>query len=262
MTIEVNRQRWLRSYRSSGSKQGLLCLPFAAGSASLYRDWPRHLPLWLDIMAVQLPLRENRWNDAPAESVYEIADAVASELEAARYRSVTIFGHSLGALAGYELARVIEARDTLHVDILAVSGAVPPGRVERRGPSLSHLPERQLLFVLESRYGKLPTEVWEDAGLREMVTRSARHDFSLLEGYLSAGEDFAQRSPIRADVISVMGADEGGDAIEAARDWSLLTSGSFVQEIVPGGHMAIRDRSDTVQLLAPLVATRMVEHDA
>lgn len=80
----------------------LLCLPQAGSGCGHFRSWQRLAGEAVTVLGVQLPGREERWLDPPPESVAEVTAAVAAALPAV---PVVVYGHSLGGLLGYEIAR-------------------------------------------------------------------------------------------------------------------------------------------------------------
>ena len=86
----------------------LICVPHAGAGASIYRPWLALLPETIELYALQLPKREERYQ-APAlqdwESVEQALEEVATKLSPI---PTVIFGHSLGSLLALLLARKIE----------------------------------------------------------------------------------------------------------------------------------------------------------
>ena len=84
--------------REEGVKARLFCLPFAGGGASVFREWPKKLPRTVQVIALQLPGREGRWNEPPCQAMSDIVDQLVVSLRPILDRPFGIFGHSMGAM--------------------------------------------------------------------------------------------------------------------------------------------------------------------
>src|ERR1700720_4333094 len=90
----------------------LFCLPFAGGGASVYRSWGSQLPSSIEVCPVQLPGREERYGEPVFTSLIGLARAVAREMTPFLDRPFAVFGHSMGALLAFEVARSLRHSKT------------------------------------------------------------------------------------------------------------------------------------------------------
>lgn len=79
------------------------------GSASYYFPVSRALTPAADVIAVQYPGRQDRRNEPCVDDVRRLADLVTAEMLPWCDRPVALFGHSLGATLGFEVALRLEA---------------------------------------------------------------------------------------------------------------------------------------------------------
>jgi surfactin synthase thioesterase subunit len=82
----------------------LICLPFAGASAAVYREWGALLPSWIRLHALDLPGHGAKRAQPALYRWPDIADALGREALAEIDGPFAIFGYSMGALAGLELA--------------------------------------------------------------------------------------------------------------------------------------------------------------
>jgi surfactin synthase thioesterase subunit len=82
----------------------LVLLHHAGGSAAAYRGWARRFPDSWDVCAVDLPGRGRAAGVPPLSTVDEVAAALLAGLGPLLDRPYAVFGHSMGALAGFGLA--------------------------------------------------------------------------------------------------------------------------------------------------------------
>ncbi|HGP4332947.1 TPA: pyochelin biosynthesis editing thioesterase PchC, partial [Pseudomonas aeruginosa] len=101
---------WVRPFRLTPMPHlRLACFPHAGGSASFFRSWSERLPPDIDLLALQYPGREDRFNEAPATRLEDLADGAALALRDFADAPLALFGHSLGAALAYETALRLES---------------------------------------------------------------------------------------------------------------------------------------------------------
>ena len=91
---------WITFYRPRPEASiRLFCIPFAGGSSSSYRNWSNELPPHIEVGAVQLPGREDRYREEPFCRIDDLVEGlVDSLLPLMRDLPFAFFGHSLGAI--------------------------------------------------------------------------------------------------------------------------------------------------------------------
>ncbi|MEU8774459.1 alpha/beta fold hydrolase [Streptomyces sp. NPDC048606] len=213
----------------------LLCLPYAGAGASVFAKWHPLTPPGVLLAPLQLPGREERTDEEPLREVAEAVRALlpAAEAAAAGHRRVALFGHSMGAVLAFELARALEERTEIPVAHVYVSGS--PGPFHGRTESAADLDDDAFLAAVETFAG-YRHPVWEVAEFRELLLPMLRADVAMHEGYrpLSQAPVEAPVTCLRGDADALVGA---GDAAE----WGKVTTGAFTYAELPGGHMYLLD---------------------
>src|SRR2546423_1073197 len=98
-------QAWVRSFEPNPhARMRLFCFPHAGAGALSFRRWVELLPQEIELCAIQLPGREDRFREPPFTDV----DALVLALRQVLYpyelsRRFAFYGHSMGALVAYEL---------------------------------------------------------------------------------------------------------------------------------------------------------------
>lgn len=215
----------------------LVCLPFAGAGASFFRPWAAYAPAGLRVLPVQLPGRERLVDEPPytdvRAAVAGVLPGLRAELAAAGLSRVIPFGHSLGALLAYELARALLEDPGTEVVRLVVSGSPEPaaGRAERA----SGLPDGEFLARVEAFAG-YSSEVLADPEARELILPVLRADVLMHEDYRPDGA-----SSLPVPVTSVRGADDALVGPDDAAGWAKVTGRDFDLLELPGGHMYLID---------------------
>lgn len=220
-------------------RRRLVCFAYAGGSASSFHDWPSALPSDLDVCAVQLPGRGSRFREPTIGVLGELLDRLVPALTFPDALPTYFFGHSLGALLSFEVARRpdLPCRDALAG--LVMSGASAP---RLRGPSRGmHLLDDAALTAELENYNGTPPEVLAHRELMELVLPAIRADFALVERY-----QYAQAAPLQWPMAVFAG--ERDDFVSAAQveGWRAETSGPFEIHSFPGDHFFLQGLRDEV----------------
>lgn len=212
----------------------LLCFPFAAGSAALYRDWPKSLPPTVTVTAVEYPGHGRRYSQPPLADIDHLADQLAQEIVPTLDGPFVLFGHSMGALVGFELARELRRRRAALPLKIYASASRPPVRLHNRGPQLAELPDHELRGRLR-RLGGTPPELLGNADLMGMMLPIVRADLAACERYV-----YRPEPPLPCPVTVLGGAgDRTFDQSELGQ-WRELTSAAFESVVMPGDHFFLR----------------------
>jgi surfactin synthase thioesterase subunit len=207
----------------------LLCLPPAGGAASFYRDWGDSLPAEVDVCAVQLPGRETRLREPPYARLGPLADALAGAMRPYLDRPFAIFGHSMGALLGFELARRLRATEAREPLLLVVSGHRAP-HLPRARPPLHRLPKAELIEAIRDLHGT-PDDVLRNSELLELVLPAIRADFAVCETYVHRAGP-----PLACRLVAFGGTGDELVSREELAAWRQHTQGSFAISMLPGDH--------------------------
>jgi surfactin synthase thioesterase subunit/glycosyltransferase involved in cell wall biosynthesis len=173
---------------------------------------------------VRLPGRESRLAEAPFERMAPLVDALAKAIEPYTSAPFAFFGHSMGAVVAFELARVLRSRGLPLPRILIASAARAPQFRRNHVPPPADS-DQELLASLN-----IPAE------LAPAVLPALRADTTLYRHYVYA-EGTALDCPIRA----YGGSDDPSIAPHHLEGWREQTTASFDLRLFPGGHFYLRD---------------------
>lgn len=210
----------------------LFCFPYAGLGTSVFRPWLDAFGPAVDVCPVQLPGRESRQDEPPyarMEPLVEDAfDAIAPYCGA----PFAFFGHSLGALVAFELARRFHGGAPLQH--LFVSARRAPHLPERLSP-LYQLPHDRLVETVQARYDGIPRAVLECPEVMALLVPRLRADFEVLDTWSY------RASPPLACPISVFGGSSDATVQPFELDaWREHTSGPFHLRMLPGPHLFLQ----------------------
>jgi medium-chain acyl-[acyl-carrier-protein] hydrolase len=227
---------WLMrpTHRSSPALR-LFCVPFAGVGPSAFRGWSQRLPTAVEALYVHLPGRESRLRETSVPDVQGLAKGITDAIAPFSDQPFALFGHSLGAIVAFEVARTLRCR-ALPAPVRLFASACRAPHLPYPFPPLHRLDEDELLRHVNERYeGSVPTEVFENAELRALVLPALRADFAALETY----QHGAQR-PLECPITVFGGRHDRTVAKGALEGWSVHTSREFRLRLVEGGHFYLQ----------------------
>ena len=207
----------------------LFCFPYAGSGASVFRTWPDGLPSDVEVCPVQLPGRGTRLTERPFSRLAPLVQALAQALIPLLDKPFAFFGHSLGALVSFELAR--EVRDQYGVlPVRLFISALQAPQIPYRRPPIHTLSDREFLAELRLLNGT-PAEVLEHQELMEIMLPVLRADFALYETYM-----YPPDSPLDCPISAFGGLQDRKVTQRDLEAWRDQTSRSFTLQMFPGDH--------------------------
>ena len=222
----------------------LVCLPYAGAGIAPFAKLDRMARPGFAVTAVRLPGREGEIERPALRTWTEVRDFLAAEVLPELTGDYVIYGHSVGALTGYELCRMAEDRGVPPVALCVAAYPGPP--TEGAAVQLGIEDDEQLLAYL-ARTG-------EDAAVRalpreilELVLPALRADLGLADSWRGDGNR-ALRTPVLALHGTLDTTMQASDMLA----WKAWTTARFETATVTGDHLFVRDRP--AELLAALNA--------
>lgn len=222
----------MRRLAPSPAGQRLVCFPHVGGAASYFAPLARALAGRVDVLALQYPGRQERLREPCVDSVGGLTDAIAPELEGWLDRPFALFGHSMGAVVAFEVARVLEREGVVPV-ALFVSGRRAP--TTWRDEQLHRRDDDQLLQEV-ARLAGTPRALLDDEDVREMMLPALRGDYTAVETY-----EWQPGPPLTCPIWALVGEDDPLTTKDEAAAWHVHTSADFELRTFPGGHFYLAD---------------------
>jgi medium-chain acyl-[acyl-carrier-protein] hydrolase len=227
---EVNASRFFpRLARAAMRPDGvaLVCLPFAGGAATAYRDWERRVPPGIEPLPVELPGRGTRFSEPAFRDLPSLVEALGEAvLEALPPpRKIALFGHSMGAAVAVESARWL-VREGCSPVAVVVSGRAP----QRPTPPLHRASDADLVAALRA-FGGTPEAVLASGELLRLMLPVLRADFEVV-----ATHNLSPDPPLDVPLLALGGADDPAMTPEDGSRWRAFTARAFAERTFPGGH--------------------------
>jgi surfactin synthase thioesterase subunit len=229
---------WCRRYhRARNATTRLVCLPHAGGSATFYFPVSAALSPQVDVLAIQYPGRQDRRAEKPIDDIAVLAEHIHGIIRRQPELPLTIFGHSMGAGIGFELARRLEADGHGPVRLFA-SGRRAPST--HRDESV-HLRDDDGILAEVRALNGTATSVLGNDELMRAVLPALRADYRAAETY-QCDPSITVDCPISV----LVGDDDPKTTLDEANAWARHTSGSFDLQVFAGGHFFLTDHADQI----------------
>lgn len=225
---------WLVQYDGvTEARLRLFCFPYVGGGASAYRTWRGALPDTAAIHAVQLPGRETRLREKAISRMDDLLPPLFAALEPYLDTPFAFWGHSMGALISFALARHIRQQRALLPRALFLSARRAPQLPPRTAPT-HDLPRPAFLEELR-QLGGTPEAVLQNEGLMALLLPILRADFELVETYR-----YQPAAPLACPIIVYGGADDDTVPQADLAQWQIHTTNTFEVKVFEGDHFYLR----------------------
>ncbi|WP_315832773.1 thioesterase II family protein [Bradyrhizobium prioriisuperbiae] len=223
--------------RDRGELLRLYCFPFAGGSGQFYEPWRNRLPSAIAVIPIEIAGRGRRLGENLVVEFESHVDEIVTDLTSDDPVPFAFFGHSMGALLAFEVARRLRNL-----------GQPGPLRLFVSAHRAPHLPDREAdlyqasdaVLVEQLRtWSGTPERILSDASMQRIILPILRADLAT-----SASYRFQPGPPLECPIIAFGAWSDPEASQEELAAWSEQTSARFQLEMFSGAHFFIRDRED------------------
>lgn len=220
-------------------RRHLFCFPYAGGGAAVYRDWAAHLPPDIQLCPIELPGRGRRFGTSPFRSLSTLVANLGLVLHPYLNQPFAIFGHSMGALIGFELTRWLRRHQAPLPKYLFVSGRSAP-QVPNPIPAIHRRSDQDFIAGLRA-YNGTPESILNYPELMEILLPTLRADFELFETY-----QYHHETPLVCPIYSFAGQADPLTPPPTVQAWQTQTTAYFKEFWFPGAHFFLQDSKQQV----------------
>jgi medium-chain acyl-[acyl-carrier-protein] hydrolase len=232
-------------------KLRLFCFPFGGAGASVYRDWQHALPKSIEVCPVQPPGREERLSEKRFTALAPLVSELSEVLEPYLDRPFAFFGHSMGALISFELARHLRRFNQPMPAYLFISGRPAP-QIPLNDPPTFDLPDPEFIEELRKIQGT-PESVLQNPELMALFMPLLRADFELCQTY-----HYDHELPLNCPFFVFGGLTDSDISQESLVAWRAQTTSPMQLQMFPGDHFFLLNAQQSLlkiisQQMNPLI---------
>jgi len=227
----------------------LFCFPYAGGFAGIFRGWSEALPSSVEVCAVQLPGRGPRWDEPNFTDLALLIDIFAKELRPFWDKPFALFGHSMGAIISFELARYLRVQYGIEPLHLFVSASCAPNVPRHLLPSYD-LSATGYLETLRRLTG-IPARVLEHEEAMKLLLPVLRADFQMIRTYT-----YRDATPLACPITAFGGLSDEEVSTDCLSAWREQTAGRFSLKMIEGDHFFVQRAKP---LLLKLLSEQLTE---
>jgi medium-chain acyl-[acyl-carrier-protein] hydrolase len=229
----------------------LVCFAGAGASAVIFDSWQEVLPQ-VEVCPFDLPGHGRRADEPLCFDIDSVVGIVAPMIAASRHAPFALFGHSMGAIVAFEVARELSLRYQFHPEVLYVAA--------RRAPHLPNPEEPWYACPTETFFQRwadlvnMPMWIFDNPRRRATLEPILRADCQIVQTY-----QFTAERLLACPIVAVGGVADKYCSWSQLTAWQQHTTSRCTVKILSGGHSFVTSsRSELLSLLTADLAARGV----
>ncbi|OJW54535.1 MAG: hypothetical protein BGO67_10090 [Alphaproteobacteria bacterium 41-28] len=240
LVVIMRDHPWYLEYKKNPhAAMRLFCFHHSGGGTSAYFPWLEYLSPHIEMIAIQMPGRENRFSEPLTNNLTDIVNTLKEGFELYKDKPFFTFGHSLGGVISFEFIKSVMkfySLTPLHMMISATKAPHFPFRMKQ----LSQLGDKPLKEELRA-YNGIDERILESDELLELFLPIIKSDFSITESYRSTDS-----TVLPCDILVFSGNEDPTVNMEEIQGWSSYTTGKFKHISFSGGHFFVKEHQKSI----------------
>ncbi|SNS43185.1 thioesterase II family protein [Actinomadura mexicana] len=225
---------WFRRFHpAEPDAPRLLCFPHAGGSANGYHRLSQSLSPRVQVIAVQYPGRQDRRREPALTDLAELAGLIRAEVTALG-APPAFFGHSMGAMVAFEVARGLDAPPP----VLFASGRSAPSRSR---PQCTHPMADEAILADVERLGGTNARLLGSRAFARMMLPVLRADYQAIDTYR-----YVPGPPLPCPIVVLASSDDPMTPIDDALAWRAHGAAGGDSHVFTGGHFFLDASTDRI----------------
>ncbi|WP_414587921.1 SDR family NAD(P)-dependent oxidoreductase [Scytonema sp. PCC 10023] len=230
----------------------LFCFPYLGGSSSAFLTWSDDLPLDIEICALQLPGGTDRLGEQPFDELNPLVETLARVLLPYLDKPFAFYGHSLGALLCFELARYLR-RENSKIPTHLFVGAWYAPQLPHPFSSIAQISEEEALKKADLI--DLPQSIQQNTELMRLLQPTLKAGILMHENYI-----YSQESPLDCPITAFGGMQDKVITQEHLSAWREQTCSTFKLQMLSGNHLFLHSDQELLlqaisEVLTPILSS-------
>ncbi|MAD41415.1 MAG: hypothetical protein CL623_03385, partial [Arcobacter sp.] len=229
---------WISCYEArENAKIRLICIPHGGGGPHTYKEWAEKLADFIEVYALCFPGRGSRREEDAICNMPELRDQISNVIAQISDKPYVMFGHSVGALVAYEVAKEIEKQGIMPPLRLILSAHKTPQHSKETEPMYTLSDEDLMNKILE--LGLLPEDVLENKELLDFILPPLRADFELSETY-----EYEKSNALNIPITATFGKTDPLLNEQDIQKWKKYTNSEYKIKEYDGDHFYTLSKQD------------------
>ncbi len=229
--VDVSSKWFVRPQTKPEATTRLFFFPYAGGGPTVFTKWCADLPSHIEGIVVHYPGRGSRFNEPAIKDMPRMVTELSQAIQPLLDQPFVFFGHSMGGLIAFELARKLRAQQLPMPNHLFVSACGAP-HLPDANPKIHQLPNDEFMNELDQLNG-IPAELKHPEAMK-LLLPIVRADFELVETY-----QFHPDEPFNFPISAFGALDDPRVNRERIDAWAIHTQAKFESHFFSGGHFFI-----------------------
>jgi medium-chain acyl-[acyl-carrier-protein] hydrolase len=224
------------------AKHQLFLIHDAGGNKNVFDSWHDRIKPDIEIIIVQLPGRNDRSEEPAFRSVNALLEELVPLMNDEIKKPFSIYGHSMGGLLAFEIARELQHSYGKFAQKLIVSGT--PGLRNYDNKFVNYIVDNDLserdVHTLMPKFQRYD---FEDPTVRKMI-QVLMNDMKLIHSY-----KYTSKPLLESDIIAFHAINDVRVRLNDVEKWESETRNEFKLIEVPGSHNFVYYESDALTRL-------------
>lgn len=230
MLNNLQENEWITPQRKSENiKLRLFCFPYAGGSSTIFHNWQKLFPFSIQVCPVNLPGRGNRFAEELRTDFFSLVKEIKDGIAPFFDYPFVFFGHSMGGILAFELARLLRRLGLPQPAKLFISGC-GAAQISYDKPREYDLSENGIIKDLKNLKGT-PAIIFENEELLQVMLPIIRADYKVCQAYI-----YYRESPLDIPLVAIGGREDDAVPKSQILSWREQTRLKFKSYFIDGDH--------------------------
>ena len=243
------RSMIVRLAPSSSAEMKLVTIPYMGGGTSVFASWSKHFGGRVELISARNTGYAEDSEHVPYTDLAKLVEDLGRELLPQLDRPYAIYGHSLGAAIGFELARWLRQAGADQMQHLFVAAYGAPQLESPLANYMEGLAEDAIERVssnsawagADQLQPLLPAAVLRDRAPFRKALPVVKAGLTMI-----ARHRYISQAPLGCPITVFAGAEDQIFSLASQQLWALETSNRFALIEVPGNHLFVRDQAELI----------------